>query len=331
MEIDLRTVAIKPVRQTFDHIARRFGDKPATRYQEGTYDLQQTVRFHYRPMWEQKPELEIFDKRRTKVQMKDWYALKDPRQFYYGAYTIARSRQQDAAESSFDMVEERGLTELIPAEIKQIAFDILVPLRHAEWGGNMGNSFIAAYGYGTAITQPALYHAMDHLAVAQYLTRIGLVLGGPEALDVAKDAWMNAGIWQPMRQHVENVLVVQDWFEIFVAQNLVLEGLTYPLIYDYLDGEFSANGGTAISMMTRFMGEWSLETAKWVDAQIKVAAAESPENKALISDWVKQYRIPVLAALSQLANRAFAGKAESVLAEVAAQFDARCTKLGLSV
>ena len=29
MEIDLRTVAIKPVRQTFDHIARRFGDKPA--------------------------------------------------------------------------------------------------------------------------------------------------------------------------------------------------------------------------------------------------------------------------------------------------------------
>ncbi len=30
MEIDLRTVAIKPVRQTFDHIARRFGDKPAS-------------------------------------------------------------------------------------------------------------------------------------------------------------------------------------------------------------------------------------------------------------------------------------------------------------
>jgi phenol hydroxylase P1 protein len=29
MHIDLRTVSIQPLRQTFDHLARRFGDKPA--------------------------------------------------------------------------------------------------------------------------------------------------------------------------------------------------------------------------------------------------------------------------------------------------------------
>ena len=328
MEIDLRTVAIKPVRHTFDHIARRFGDKPASRYQEGTYDLQQTDIFHYRPMWE--PERQLFDKDRTQVRMNDWYALKDPRQFYYGAWTIARSRQQDAAESCFEMIEERDLVELIPAALKQLALDILVPLRHVEWGANMGNSYIAAYGYGTAITQPCLYHAMDHLAVAQYLTRIGLVLDGTEALDTAKEAWLSGALWQPMRRHVENILVVQDWFEIFVAQNLVLEGLTYPLIYDYLDGDFSANGGTAISMMTRFMAEWATETGKWVDAQIKVVAAESPENKALIAGWIEQQRAPVLAALAPLAQHAFGEKAETVLAEVTAQFAARCAKLGLS-
>lgn len=329
MEIDLRTVAIKPLRHTFDNIARRFGDKPASRYQEGTYDIQQTDIFHYRPMWE--PELQLFDKRRTKIEMKDWYALKDPRQFYYGAWTIARSRQQEAADSSFEMIEDRGLVAMIPAELKQLALDVLVPMRHVEWGANMGNSYMAAYGYGTAITQPCIYHAMDHLAVAQYLTRIGLVLDGPEALDAAKDAWMTSALWQPMRRHVENVLVVQDWFEIFVAQNLVLEGLTYPLLYDYLDGEFSAKGGTAISMMTRFMTEWATETGKWVDAQIKVAAAESPENKALISDWIKQYRAPVLEALIPITQRAFGDHAENILAEVTAQFDARCAKLGLSI
>lgn len=329
MEIDLRTVAIKPVRQTFDHIARRFGDKPASRYQEGSYDLQQTDVFHYRPLWE--PEMQLFDTRRTKVQMKDWYVLKDPRQYYYGAWTIARSRQQDAADSSFEMIEERGLAAMIPAELKQLALDVLVPLRHVEWGGNMGNSYMAAYGYGTVITQPCLYHAMDHLAVAQYLTRIGLVLEGPEALNAAKDAWMNAEMWQPMRKHVENVLVVQDWFEIFVAQNLVLEGLAYPLFYDYLDGEFSAKGGTAISMMTRFMSEWTTETAKWIDAQIKTVAAESPDNMALLRGWVKQYRSPAIEALQPLANRAFGDRAESVLAEINAEFNARCAKLGLAV
>ena len=329
MQIDLRTVAIKPVRQTFDHIARRFGDKPASRYQEGTYDIQQTTVFHYRPLWE--PELNLFDARRTVIQMADWYALKDPRQFYYGAWTIARARQQEAAESNFEMIEDRGLAETVPAELKQTAIDVLLPLRHMEWAGNMGNSYICAYGYGTAITQPCMYHAMDHLAVAQYLTRIGLELAGPESLDAAKDAWMSGAQWQPMRQHVENLLVLKDWFEVFVAQNLALEGLAYPLFYDYLDGDFSANGGTVISMMTRFMSEWSTETAKWVDAQIKVAAAESAENKAQISAWTVQYRDAALVALKPLAQRAFGDKADDVLAEITTQFNTRCGKLGLAV
>ena len=236
MQIDLRTVSITPLRQTFGHLARRLGaDKPASRYLEGTMDLQPVENYHYRPTWD--PSHDIFDPARTRITMRDWYALKDPRQFYYGAYTIARARQQEAAESSFEMIEERGLAEIIPEALKQTALDLLVPMRHVEWGGNMGNSYISAYGYGTAITQPCLYHAMDHLGVAQYLTRIGLVLGGPESLDAAKEAWMAGATWQPMRQHVENLLVLQDWFEILVAQNLVLEGLAYPLYYDYLDAE----------------------------------------------------------------------------------------------
>ncbi len=329
MQIDLRTVSIKPLRNTFDHIARRFGDKPASRYQEGTYDIQQTDIFHYRPLWE--PEKILFDKSRTRIEMKDWYALKDPRQFYYGAYTIARARQQEAAESNFEMIEERGLAALVPEALRDIALDVLIPLRHVEWGGNMGNSYIAAYGYGTAITQPCLYHAMDHLAVAQYLTRIALTVDTPVALDAAKDAWMNGALWQPMRRHVENLLVLQDWFEIFVAQNLVLEGLAYPLFFDHLDSKFAAGGGTAISMMTRFMGEWSVETAKWVDAQIKVAAAESAENKQAIADWVVEYRGRTLDALAPLAGRAFGAEADAVLGEVLAAFNARCAKLGLSV
>lgn len=329
MQIDLRTVAIKPLRHTFDHLVERFGDKPASRYQEGSYNIQQEHIFHYRPTWD--ADRVLFDKKRTKIQMKDWYALKDPRQYYYGAYTIARARQQDAAESSFEMIEDRGLAELIPADLKQTALDVLVPMRHVEWGGNMGNSYIAAYGYGTVITQPCLYHAMDHLGVAQYLTRIGIVLDGPEALDAAKEAWMSGALWQPMRQHVENLLVLQDWYEIFVAQNLVLEGLLNPMLYDYLDAEFSANGGTAISMMTRFMGEWSAETAKWVDAQIKVTAAESEENKAQLSAWVTQYRAETLKALAPIAQRAFGDKADDLMAELTTEFNARCAKLGLAV
>lgn len=80
MHIDLRTVSIQPLRQTFDHLARRFGDKPSSRYQEGSYDIQPEENLHYRPTWD--PEQELYDAGITKIVMRDWYALKDPRQFY---------------------------------------------------------------------------------------------------------------------------------------------------------------------------------------------------------------------------------------------------------
>ena len=328
--IDLRTVSIKPLRQTFDHIARRFGDKPASRYQEGTYDLQATHNFHYRPTWD--PDREIFDPSRTKLVMKDWYALKDPRQYYYGTYTMARARQQDTAESNFDFVETRGLAEVLPEDVKQTALDVLLPLRHVAWGGNTNNAFICAYGYGTAITQPCIYQSMDQLGIAQYLTRIGLLLADPEALQTAKQAWLDDPMWQPLRRYVEDTFVLQDWFELFVAQNLLLDGHLFPLVYDTIvDDVLSSRGGTAIAMLTQFMSEWFGETAKWSDAQIKVAAAESPENKALLAQWINHWRARALEAVAPIAKRALGDRADGALDDLVQQFATRVGKTGVTL
>lgn len=328
--IDLRTVSIKPLRQTFDHIARRFGDKPASRYQEGTYDLQATHNFHYRPTWD--PDHEIFDASRTRIVMKDWYALKDPRQYYYGTYTMARARQQETAESNFDFVESRGLADVLSAEVRQTAIDILLPLRHAAWGGNTNNAFICAYGYGTAITQPCIYQSMDQLGIAQYLTRIGLLLADPEALQTAKQTWLDDAMWQPLRRYIEDTFVLQDWFELFVAQNLVLDGYLFPLVYESIvDDELSGKGGTAIAMLTQFMTEWYGETGKWVDAQIKVAAAESPENKAQLAQWISHWQGRALEAVAPLAQRGLGDRSSGALDDLVQQFSTRVGKLGITL
>ena len=171
MAIDLRTVSITPLRQTFGHLSRRMGaDKPASRYIEATMDLQPTENYHYRPTWE--PQLDIFDTRRTQIRMKDWYALKDPRQFYYGAWTQARGRMQETAEADFTIVDDLGLAGSYPAAAREQALKIFLPLRHLAWGANVNNSYVSAYGYGIAITQAACYASMDQLGIAQYLTRL---------------------------------------------------------------------------------------------------------------------------------------------------------------
>jgi phenol hydroxylase P1 protein len=106
MQMDLRTVTITPQRQTYGHVARHIGgDKPASRYQEGTISLQTTGNQHYRPLWD--PKHDYFDESRTRLTMADWYAFRGPRQYYYGSYVLARAKQQEAAEAAFDFVETR--------------------------------------------------------------------------------------------------------------------------------------------------------------------------------------------------------------------------------
>lgn len=330
MQIDLRTVSIKPIRQTFDNVAKHLGgDKPASRYLEGTIGIQSEDNFHYRPLWD--PDHQIFDPSRTAIKMKDWYTLKDPRQFYYGTYTIARARMQENAEADFDFVEERGLAGDYPAAARRLALDVLLPLRHVEWGGNMNNSFIAGYGYGAAICSPAIYHAMDHLGIAQYLTRLGLVLDDAPALDAAKLAWLEAPMWQELRRYVEDSFVMQDWLDLFVTHNLVLDGLLYPLVYQHFDKTLTAMGSPVVSMLTRFQSEWFAESSKWVDASVKLAAAESAENKALLARWTKAARDKALEALAPVARHALGADAETVMATVADQFNARAAKLGLAL
>lgn len=330
MHIDLRTVSLKPLRQTYVHVARRIGgDKPASRYQEATLDLQPDANFHYRPLWQ--PEREIFDPARTAIRMKDWYAFKDPRQYYYGTYVVARGRQQDAAESAFALVEERGLAALVPADVRRLALETLVPLRHVEWAGNMNDAAICAYGYGTALTQAAIYAAMDHLGMAQYLTRIGLVLDGPAALDEAKAAWLTEARWQGLRRCVEDTLVTEDWFELLVAQHHALEGVLFPLVFDHLDRALAARSGAAVSMMTRFMAEWFEETSKWVDAQLRTAAAESSENAALLSGWARTWRLRALEAMAPIARHALGEQAPAVLERVATELTARAARAGLAL
>nr|QAT94447.1 PmlB [Pseudomonas sp. enrichment culture] len=328
MQIDLRTVTIEPLRVGYDHLIRRFGNKPASRYQEGSYDLQAAENLHYRPTWD--PDQELYDASISKIVMRDWYDLKDPRQFYYNPYTLTRARQQENAEANFKFVETRGLAELLPEQLREAALKLLVPLRHAAWGANQNNTLMCGYGYGAVFTQPCIYHAMDNLGTAQYLSRLGLLLGGTEALDAGKDAWMNDRAWQGLRRYTEDTLVIRDPIELFVAQNLALDGLLYPLVYERIvDDLFAAEGGTAVAMLCQFMREWFDETRKWVDAVIKTMAAESEHNREQLQNWTRHWRDRATAALLPVIEQVLADRADAVMEEQLLAFKARLDKTGL--
>ena len=327
MSIEIKTATVEPIRQTFSHTRRRFGDKPASRYQEASFDIEAASNFHYRPLWQ--PDKLLNDPSRTAVRMADWYAVSDPRQYYYGAYVQARARMQENAEHDFAFCEKRELLAGLSPQIRALIAQLLLPLRHAELGANMNNSGIAADAYGTSVTQMHMFQAMDRLAIAQYLSRIGLLLedDGLVLLAEAKQRWLEDDAWQGLRRYVEDSLVVRDWFELTLAQNLVSDGLLYPLLFERFDAQLVAAGAGQVGMLTEFMRLWFAESQRWVDALVKTVVAESEENRAQVEGWVAQWRSSALQALAPLAE---IGPGREALDSIDAAFGARLKKLGLN-
>jgi len=332
MSLEISAKTIEPIRQTYDQVARHIGEgKPASRYQEATIGIQPTTNFHYRPLWD--PEHEVYDESRTAIVMKNWYDFKDPRQFYYGAYTMARSKQQEVAESNYAFVEKRDQMESISHEVREKVRDFLVPLRHVEWGANMNNCAITDFGYGTAITQVTMFNAIDRLGLAQYISRIGLLVDGNEttSLESAKEAWLNDEVWQKLRHAVEDTFVLDDWFEIMVAQNVIMDGLIYPLMFERFIDELNHEDGATFAMLTEFMNDWYAETVRWTNALIKVTAKESPKNATLLAQWTNKWADRLTEALMPIGKAAFAGDGDVAVNEVKQQLLERLSKQGLDV
>lgn len=331
MSLDIKSINIKPKRETFGHVARRIGEgKMASRYEEAVLDVQATANFHYRPL--ANPEYELYDVRKTAIVMEDWYKFLDPRQYHYSSYVMARAKQQEVAEQNFLFVEKRNMLDVMPEEIKELILSYILPLRHYEWGANMNNLQLVSEGYGAAITSAFMFHAEDRLGNAQYLTRIGLLLSenNPVVLDDAKQMWLNDEAWQPLRKALEDSFVLKDWFELHIAQNVILDAFIHPLYFNILEQELTAKGGSAQAMMTEFITAWNEECERWIDMTVKVAASESSENKELLNTWCKKYIEVAYEAVMPLAQKVLSNPENSV-SEIKEALINRLNKNGLNL
>ncbi len=328
---DIGKQRIVPLRTNYGYIERRIGDKPATRYQEATYDVQSERGFHYKPVYDSGREL--YDVKLTKIVMKDWYSFMDPRQYFYTPYVTTRSLQQEVMDKNHVMIDKQNLMATVPDELKQQVRDVVIPLRHVEYAANMNNQYIADKCFGASIAGVVAYNGFDHIAMSQYISKLALMLDDNEdvTLLAAKEAWVNDAQWQPLRRVIEDIWVIDDWFETMVAQNIVLDGLLNPLIFGRYIADITTKGGLPISMLVSFMSDWYAETIRWTNQLMKVTAKESDANKALLCGWVEKWLLRVEEALQPVAQAAFGIQGAKHLGDVKQELLDRLAKQGIHI
>lgn len=336
MQYELKTQIIEPTRPTFDHLVARYGNKPATRYQEGTIDLQPTENFHYRPTWD--PEHELYDPNYSAFKLTDPYSFLDPRQYYYTPYVTNRAQMHEAFGKTLEYVADHNLFGRTPEAWKTLIGEIVIPLRHYEAGCQMLFSGAARFAYGATIAQCCSFEGFDRIGNAQLISRVGITLGEQTAsvLNAAKQLWMDAPSWQPLRRYIEEALVEADWAVGVIAVDLV-DKLLDTLIYRHLDEEAIVGGAGAYSLLAQHVGTWYGEHRKWLDALYKAWLAD-PEtgeaNKAAfsaaVSAWLPK-AVDAVGALARHADEIVDTGAGAGLDARASEIKAELEALGLTV
>lgn len=278
MQYELKTQIIEPLRPTFDHLVARYGNKPATRYQEGTIDLQATENFHYRPTWD--PQHELYDPDYTAFKLTDPYSFTDPRQYYYTPYVTNRAAMHEAFGKTLEYVSAHDLFGRTPEAWKRLIGEVVIPLRHYEAGCQMLFSGATRFAYGATISQCCCFEGYDRIGNAQLISRVGITLGEQtsEVLTKGKELWLTDAAWQPLRRLIEEALVVKDWAVGVIAVDIV-DKLLDTLIYRHLDEEAIVGGAGAYSLLAQHVGTWYAEHRRWLDALYKAWLAD-PETGA---------------------------------------------------
>lgn len=306
MQYELKTQVIEPQRQTFDHIAARFGDKPATRYQEGTVGMQPKENFHYRPTWA--PDRELYDEAFSAFRLSDPEGFLDPRQYYYTPYVTNRSDLHEAFGASLDYVTNRNLFDRTPEAWKTLLTEVLIPLRHYESGAQMMFSGACRFAYGTGLAQCCGYEGFDRVGNAQLISRIGIALGEQTAsvLKDAKRAWMEADFLQPLRKMLEELMIEDDWAVGVVGLDCA-DRMVSALHHKHLEDAAISQGAGAYSLLIQHLDTWYADHRKWLDALYKAWTGDEThgENNArLLTETVDTWLPRATEAFTALATRA---------------------------
>ena len=306
MQYELRTQVIEPQRKTFDHLVARYGDRPASRYEEGTIDIQAKENFHYRPLWD--PSREIYDEAFSVLRLTDPYSFTDPRQYYYAPYVTSRAAMSDAFGATLTYLESRGMLERLPEAWKDLLAQLVIPLRHYESGAQLISTAAARFGFGTTITQCAAYAAFDRIGNAQLVSRLGIALDGGTAnlLEDAKRSWLDDDALQGLRRLVEQTIVEKDWALALIALD-VTDQLLYNVLFSHLDDAAITGGAPGYSLAAQHLTDWFKDQRRWLDALYR-AWVSDPElgaaNAEIIASAVAGAVDRAVTALRPLAARA---------------------------
>ncbi|HWF73874.1 MAG TPA: 2Fe-2S iron-sulfur cluster-binding protein, partial [Solirubrobacteraceae bacterium] len=265
----------------------------ATFYEDVTVDTQPSVHRHLTRGWPVSFEdgRGTWDDASTTLQCEDWFAFRDPGEFWERSFYQAGNAAEQQIEGAIRAAAHEGLLgDFAPDWVEFLRGYLQVPafVNHGLW---FATATAARACLSDTVSHCVCLQAAMKQRAAQSLVLYAMDLEqhhGAFSIDTARTAFTEQPRWQPTRRYLEKLAATEDWGEVIVAANLVFE----PVVGTLLRREIgiraaAAHGDTVTPTLARAeTQEW-----EWVRAwSTALARFLLPANGELLQDWAAQWR-----------------------------------------
>jgi methane monooxygenase component A beta chain/propane monooxygenase small subunit len=255
-----------------------------------------------RPAWRQDS---------THLRHPHWFDFRDPASLWQRPYVRMQAEQERSIERvAEDAAKAGAFRDFQPKWSKEVVGGHYRIWSFFEYG--MFRAFSQAQRevlsdtLGSVFCFEAVDRARHAQAIVIYLMDMEDNIEG-FADSGAKNRWIHDARYQPMRRLTEQVMVTDDWGELAVAVNLVIDPILSEVGLSQLVRRFAPHHGDSVTPVIVFSAErdrrrnqaWTEELVRMVTAPEIPAAAENAE---IIQRWIDRWTPLALEATVAMAG-----------------------------
>jgi hypothetical protein len=241
--------------------------------------------------------------RSTVLSHPHWWDFRDPAAMWFRPYVRQQGEQERAiTRASEDAVASGAFADLDPRWRDEVLGGHWAVWSYVEWGLFRALLPPARESLAETIGMAMLLEGFDRVRHQQDVETLMLTIEqavpGFDASG-AKDLWLTAERWQPVRKIVEELMyTVTDWAETAVAINLVFDPILTELAVSRTVGRPAAFAGDPVTQMTVAATDRDRRrNLAWTQAFVRMVTAEAvpaaEANREAIKGWLAKWTGPV--------------------------------------
>lgn len=250
------------------------------------------------------------DARTTALVHPNWFEYRDPSGLWQRPYISLQAQQERSIAGATTSAKANGaFGEIAPGWLELVA-RYYEAFASFEWGMFKAHAFVTREALSDTLSMAYTFSAMDRLRHQQDIALYSLDLyeqvpGYTEGAGM--DAWLNDLACQGARRLVERLLSLQDWGEMVLMTNLVVE----PLLATVIGSEFfrrlaPLHGDPVIAVIEMTVEADRRRNRAATQALVKMLTADTDgtgrpvpaaDNHHLIQGWIDSWYPDALAAV----------------------------------